>query len=177
MQKLVLVLPLFFFILVGCQDTGNDAGTENQDTEQGTENIKQEEKMDVDARACSGTVASCEGMLTATDVYRDFKSYEAEHIQVCGKVTHVCQHGGKRMFLATENEDVVIVTSEEIFSQDLLGKKVVVTGEVEIIEPETQDHEEGDEHIDDAQHKAAHDNTFVLEASKCKVCKCDHEKE
>jgi hypothetical protein len=56
----------------------------------------------------------------------------------------------------------VIVTSEEEFDENL---------------DDAHDHEEDDEHSDDTQHKAAHDNTFVLEASKCKACKCDYEKE
>ncbi|MGC9330600.1 MAG: hypothetical protein ACP5DZ_01830 [Bacteroidales bacterium] len=180
MKKLLFTLPLLTVVFFSCQNAENKnaSDTDKSCNDEQTEQKSTKDKSDVDT-GYSETVKSCDDIMTADKLFKNFESYEGKEIEVCGKITHICQHGGKRLFLGTNtnDNDVVIVTSEEEFDQNLMGKKVVITGNVKIIENDAQDHEEGDEHVDDTQHKAAHDNTFVLEASKCKVCKCDHKKE
>ncbi|MDA3819721.1 MAG: hypothetical protein PF590_04585 [Candidatus Delongbacteria bacterium] len=184
MKKLLLfTLPLLTVVFFSCQNAENENASD-ADTSCNDEKTEQEatkDKSDINAGCCSETEKSCDDVMTADKLFKNFESYEGKEIKVCGKITHICQHGGKRLFLGTnaDNDDVVIVTSEEEFDEKLIAEKVVNTGNVKNIEAyeEAHDHEEDDEHSDDTQHKAAHDNTFVLEASKCKACKCDYEKE
>lgn len=182
MRKLLMfTLPLLMVVFFSCQNAENEnaSDADKSGNDEQTEQEAKKDKSDVDAGCCSETLESCDDIMTADKLFKNFESYEDKEIEVCGKITHICQHGGKRLFLGTntDNDDVVIVTSEEEFDEDLIGKKVAITGNVKMIEAEddAHDHEDDDEHIDDAQHEAAHDNTFVLEASKCKVCECDHD--
>lgn len=59
-------------------------------------------------------------------------SLNGELVNVEGICTHVCQHGGKKLFLMGDNEDhtIRVEANEEIgqFSQDALNSLVSVTG-------------------------------------------------
>lgn len=50
-----------------------------------------------------------------------------EKIAVTGIVDHVCKHGGKKLFLVSDDADLH-VTSDERFSDELVGNEVEVEG-------------------------------------------------
>jgi hypothetical protein len=71
---------------------------------------------------------SVENLMASIDNYID------KDIIVSGTVSHVCSHGGKRLFLIGENPDIAIkvIPNEEIgvFSKDLEGSLVDFYGKV-----------------------------------------------
>jgi len=96
-----------------------------------------------------------------------------QEVAISGQVTHVCKHGGQRLFITSDDteETVKITTGEDIaeFDIELEGDKITVTGivrelrldetylaewEAEILEgasEENQGHKDGlDEHQKDA---------------------------
>jgi hypothetical protein len=181
MKKSLLVLSAFLAIFMfSCQNGENsDEKSEEQKTEKKAEADSDEKA----SSCCTETVKSCDGTITTDKLLAKFdekaEEMDGKEVSVCGKVTHVCVHSGKRMFLETSGEEVVIVTSEEKFPEDNLGKKVVVTGKIKLVE-DAHEHGEGEEdheHIEDKQHKAADKSHFEIAASKCQVCECDHSKE
>ncbi len=74
-----------------------------------------------------------------TVIVEDFDSVAGDlvgqEIEMTGTIVHVCQHGGKRMFIINEDPDmrVKITTNEDMaaFNTDLEGSDVVVRGIVE----------------------------------------------
>lgn len=76
-----------------------------------------------------------------------------QEVAMEGTVLHVCQHGGKKMFIAGDNEEirVKLVPSDEmgVFNQELVGSTVKVKGF--ITEPEVEN--VPDNHEEDADHK------------------------
>jgi len=181
MKKSLLVLSAFLAIFMfSCQ---NGENSEEKSEEQKTEKKAEAENDNNESSCCSETVESCDGTITTDKLLSRFEEnaeeMEGKEVSVCGKVTHVCVHSGKRMFLGTSGEEVVIVTSEEKFPEENMGKKVVVTGKIKLVEDAHQ-HGEGEEDhepINDEQHKAADKSHFEIEATKCQVCECDHSKE
>ena len=71
----------------------------------------------------------------------------------------------------------MVVTTNDVFSEDLLGKKLLVTGKIVLGEVEHNHDIDEDEHIEDEQHENAHEKTFVLEAASCKTCVCTDKEE
>ncbi|MFW5767746.1 MAG: hypothetical protein ACOCXO_05190 [Bacteroidota bacterium] len=178
MKKIILVLAAFLAIfMLSCQDGEKSEKSESETDEQKTE---QEAKA---SGCCEETVESCDGAITTDKLLAKFEEkseeMDGEEVSVCGEVTHVCVHSGTRMFLGTSGEEVIIVTSEEKFPEDNMGKKVIVTGKVKLVDDAHQhgDDEEDHEHIDDDQHRAADKSHFEIETIKCIVCECDHSEE
>ena len=175
MKKTVFgLITMLAFFAFSC----NNAETTNEETTEQEQTEETSDDAEAKAGCCKDHVKTCDGTKTVDYVLANFEDMTEEEVSVCGKVTHVCVHSGKRIFLAAEeSEDVIVVTSEEKFSEDLMGQKVVVTGKIALGEVE-HDHDVADEdHIEDDQHKNAHAKTFVIEASNCKTCVCDHEEE
>ncbi|MCF8368188.1 MAG: OB-fold nucleic acid binding domain-containing protein [Bacteroidales bacterium] len=50
-----------------------------------------------------------------------------KEVKVAGLVDHVCKHGGKKLFLVSDDGDVH-VESDERFDESLIGSSVLVTG-------------------------------------------------
>lgn len=140
---LLIAVAAMFFWACGGQNTAN--------TEQTTE---QEEVVVVVDEPTAVTVAN-------------FKEKAGELIDkeviIEGTVTHVCKHGGKKMFIMTEDPDVnvKIVTGEETasFDPELEGSYIKVHGIVEAIEVEVEgegqlhEGEDGVEHVEDEAHQ------------------------
>ena len=78
---------------------------------------------------CTSEKISVQALMDSIDNYID------QEVLVCGTVSHVCSHGGKRMFLIAENPDVAIkITPNDeigVFSKELEGSTVHVFGKVE----------------------------------------------
>lgn len=70
--------------------------------------------------------------VTVDQVMSDIQNYVDKDLLIEGTVTHVCAHGGKRMFIMGTNPDVAIkVTPNEeigVFDRELEGSHVAVTG-------------------------------------------------
>jgi hypothetical protein len=158
-------MAMIAFLMMSCQN--QEGKSENSETEN-TEAVNQEK-----AGCCMEHVKSCDGTMTADKVLAEFENMADQEVSICGKVTHVCVHSGKRLFIAAEeSEDVVVVTSEEKFPEELLGQMVVVKGKIVLGEVEHDHDIAEDEHIEDEQHEKAHAKTFMVEASSCKICDC-----
>ncbi|MGE0087935.1 MAG: hypothetical protein AB7S50_00485 [Bacteroidales bacterium] len=75
---------------------------------------------------CTSEKISVQELMDSIDNYID------KNVLVYGTVSHVCSHGGKRMFLIAENPDVAIkVTPNDeigVFSKELEGSTVHVFG-------------------------------------------------
>jgi len=98
-----------------------------------------------------------------------------KEVEISGMVTHVCKHGGKKMFLMSDDPDVQvkIITGEKVaaFPAELEGSNVWVVGIVEAEEIEVEeDHEEGEEHEEDEDHKNIyHVKQYSISCLKYKV--------
>lgn len=164
---LVTIVAFFAF---SCQN----ADKKTESTEETTEQVSNNESADTNSN-CAEHVSTCTGTMTVDSVLNSYKDLIGQEITVCGNVTHVCQHSGLRMFLAAENsEDIIIITGEEKFPEENMGQKVIVTGKVTLVEDAPEEPKHEGEEINDDQHKASHKSSFVIEATECKICKCDH---
>lgn len=164
------LITMLAFFAFSCQNAETNTDEETQ------EKTEQTETEDAEAKAgcCQEHVEHCDGTKTVDDVLANFESMtEEEEVKVCGKATHVCAHGGQRLFLAAENsDDVMVVTTEDVFSEDLVGKKLLVTGKIVLGEVEHNHDIDEEDHIEDEQHEKAHEKTFTLAATSCKTCVC-----
>ena len=168
------LITMVAFFAFSCQNAETNTDEENQ------EKTEQTEDADAKAGCCQEKVNDCDGIKTVDDVLANFEELVDTEVEVCGKVTHVCVHSGQRLFLAAENsDDIMVVTTEDVFSEDLIGKKLVVTGKIVMGEIEhNHDLEEGESHIEDEQHEKAQEKSFTLAVTSCKTCVCkDAEKE
>jgi RecJ-like exonuclease len=97
-----------------------------------------------------------------------------KEVQVEGMVTHVCKHGGKKMFLMSDNADVQvkITTGEDMaaFPVELEGSTVWVKGIVEAMDVEVEEEAEEEGHEEDEAHKNIyHKKQYSVSALKYKV--------
>ncbi|MEA1874305.1 MAG: hypothetical protein U9N51_07760 [Bacteroidota bacterium] len=165
------LITMVAFFAFSCQNAETNTDEENQ------EKTEQTEEAEAEAGCCQEHVENCDGTKTVDDVLANFKEMTDQEIKVCGKATHVCVHSGQRLFLTAENsEDVMVVTTEDVFSEDLVGKKLVVTGNIVMGEVEhNHDDIAEEDHIEDEQHENANQKTFTLAATSCKTCVCKGE--
>lgn len=96
-------------------------------------------------------------------------------VEIQGMVTHVCKHGGKKMFIMSSDPDVQvkITVGENIaaFPVELEGSNVWVKGKVEEMMVEVEE-EEGVEHEEDEAHKNIyHKPQYSVAAKEYKVTK------
>ena len=66
-------------------------------------------------------------LLSMADFHTVAGDYVDKEIQIQGIVDHVCKHGGKKIFLATDDGNVH-VNAEERFDEALNGSEILVTG-------------------------------------------------
>jgi hypothetical protein len=113
-------------------------------------------------------------ILTPDDILADSPNYEGKIIRVEGMVSHVCKHGGQKMFLVSSDPEkyLRINTGKNIpeFPIDLEGSNIQVTGKVVKLLPETSEQSEAElkeHHENDSanQESLYHANiSFVVEA-------------
>jgi hypothetical protein len=106
MQKFLILLAIAAMAFA-CKNTGNKEGdgSENAPTEE-TTSIPVVELKDFEAMAAN---------------------YVDKEITTQGIVDHVCKHGGKRLFLVSDDADLHI-DGEERFDEELNGSEIEVTG-------------------------------------------------
>ena len=99
------------------------------------------------------------------------EEYIEQTIQIEGTVSHICKHGGKKMFIFQAPVDTVTVkiTSNESFSVDLEGSDVIVTGIVkeeritaaDILEMEEELKEHENEEENDGENDEEHHDKHI----------------
>lgn len=67
--------------------------------------------------------------ITLKDFDVEAANFVGKEVRVSGIVDHVCKHGGKKLLLVN-NDAKVHVTSEERFSEDLIGSEINLVGVV-----------------------------------------------
>ncbi len=91
-------------------------------------------------------------VITVDELLANPEKYIENKVTVTGLVTHVCKHGGQKLFIAGEEEGINlrINTSEEVpeFQLDMEGNTVLFTGVVKEMDEEfiAQSLEEEKEH-------------------------------
>ncbi len=114
------LLILFLSLLLGC-----NSGNNNKDRNSEEVTIVSVEELDHNASA-----------------------FVDKHLQVNGLVTHVCKHGGQKMFITDESQNVnlLVRVSQSIpeFDITLEGSTVEITGKMiaTVTENEEESHEE-----------------------------------
>lgn len=111
-----------------------------------------------------GLIASCSNqgtekdtkspgvVITVDELLANPENYLEKEVTITGLVTHVCKHGGQKLFIAGEQEGITlrINTSDEIseFQLDMEGNTVLFTGVVKEMDDEfiAQSLEEEKEH-------------------------------
>jgi hypothetical protein len=93
-------------------------------------------------------------VIALTDIESSADQMKEKAISVSGMVTHVCKHGGQKMFITDSSGDISlkVVVTESIpeFDIALEGSNVEVTGKlvIAVLEQEGEGHEEGMENAE-----------------------------
>jgi hypothetical protein len=98
-----------------------------------------------------------------------------ETVVITGMVTHVCKHGGKKMFIMDSDADiqVKITTGEEMasFPAELEGETVWVNGVVEEIMQEVVEEEHAEHEQDEAHKNIYHKPQYSIACAEYQVVK------
>ncbi|MBP7464421.1 MAG: hypothetical protein KA793_08795 [Bacteroidales bacterium] len=129
-----------------------------------------------DDKCCDGndtTKTSCkcpENMVNLDSLLLNPDSFVDKEISACGIATHVCEHSGKNLFVAVNEDDenyLVAKATDSLgtFDKTLAGKHVMVSGTFRKTEEESvETHHEKDVF-------------YYLETSKVAECKCSGKNE
>ena len=104
MFKNLLILIAAMTLIVSC-------GSKKQDTEENT-------NTDVP-------------VITLAEFEAKAGDYVDKEIQITGIIDHVCKHGGKRLFMVSDDADLHI-DGDERFPEDIVGKEITVNGYVKV---------------------------------------------
>ena len=111
MKKSIIIISVLA-LSISCTDTNkidNNAETENMEISDNTTNLP---------------------VLTIAEFEVKAAEWVDKEVQVNGIVDHVCKHGGKKLFLVSDDADVHVV-SETRFDDALIGNEITVTGIVQ----------------------------------------------
>ncbi len=148
MKNLFFILVALLF-MVSCGNSSDKAKEKSDQTEQ--------------------TEAEClhhDIKVELEDLLADYDEFVDEDICVSGIAIHICRHGGKRLFLAIDEEDedyLVAVANDELeaFDDELVGERVRLVGKlIKVEEEEVETHHEKEVY-------------YYLDASEVAKCKCD----
>ncbi len=116
-------------------------------------------------------------MLTVKGILESPGDYEDSEIKITGMVTHVCSHGGQKLFIIGDDPDqqLRINVGEGIaeFDKALEGSTVEFIGTFKIMEEEqtaelAKENEEKDHHTGDEAHAKAESASYFIEATEYK---------
>ncbi len=136
----------------------------------------QAEKKAVESDATVETEVAA-SMLTVGQVLESPEKYKDSEIRISGMVTHVCTHGGQKLFIVGDDPELQLRVNvgEGVpeFDIALEGSTVEFTGKVKILEEELQaalehDNEEKDHHTGDEAHAKAESASYFVEANAFK---------
>ncbi|MFC2107469.1 hypothetical protein ACFLRY_03940 [Bacteroidota bacterium] len=135
MIKKVLFIALAMIAMVACNNTQQQANTENTEEEQVAEAI----------------------IITPENFQDVAADYIGQEVRMEGTIVHVCKHGGKKLFImGTDPEKRIKINAPDdmaAFQPELEGNYIAVIGIVEEIEVEEPEMEEGEVHEEDAEHE------------------------
>ena len=115
--------------------------------------------------------------VTVADVLATPEKFTDQEVEISGMVTHVCRHGGQKLFIINENPDaqlrVNVGGNLPEFDVALEGSNVQFTGFVRMLsEPEAESMQEGyeekDHHSGDEAHAEAEQASYYIEAHEIK---------
>lgn len=143
MKKIIGIIVLFGVITLGCNESQseNDNSTANDTT-------------------VVAEVLDLETMFADADAYID------DTVAVKGIVDHICEHGGKKIFLV-QDENSIKIFGEDRFDEELVGQDIIVNAVLKekrvdstyLAEWEAEvdaNHEEGDQEAVAARKKIEH---------------------
>jgi len=116
-------------------------------------------------------------LLTVGQVLESPEKYKDANIKISGMVTHVCSHGGQKLFIIGDDPELQLRVNvgEGIpeFEMALEGSTVEFTGKVKILEEEitaalAKENEEKDHHTGDEAHAKAESASYFVEATAFK---------
>jgi len=99
------------------------------------------------------------------DLYGSGKKFVDQEVVVEASVMHICQNGGKKMFIAGKDLDklvkVVHTDSEVVFDPELEGEEILIKGIVKkmVIEGEKHEHKHDEAHGQDGDGEKKHCDT------------------
>jgi hypothetical protein len=67
-------------------------------------------------------------IVTLDEFYASPADYKDKEITLTALVDHVCKHGGKKLFLVSDEHDIHVESEEERFTEDLAGKTIELKG-------------------------------------------------
>jgi len=105
--------------------------------------------------------------LTVNELLADIENLVEKKVEITGLVSHVCEHGGKKLKLISENSenDIHVNAGKEIteFNKNIEGSTIIVTGIVKELKIDNEyldkivakmgekEHAEGEEHSRDEE--------------------------
>jgi RecJ-like exonuclease len=116
-------------------------------------------------------------MLTVGQVLESPEKYKDSEIKITGMVTHVCKHGGQKLFIVGDDPElqlrVNVGDGVPEFDMALEGSTVEFTGKVKILEEEIQaelelENEEKEHHTGEEAHAKAESASYFVEAKAFK---------
>lgn len=115
--------------------------------------------------------------VTVAEVLAAPEDYKGSEVKITGMVTHVCSHGGQKLFIINEDpeQQLRINVGEGIpeFDKALEGSTVEFTGKVTILTAEVtatleKENEEKDHHTGEEAHAKAESASYSIEATSFK---------
>lgn len=155
MKKLILLLVPVMMLAFACNNTAEKKTDEQQ----------------VEEKTCDKAKEDCHrNKMTVDSLLNNLPDYVDKEVSVCGKCTHICQHGGKRIFLASPNDlDLVIIgmANDELgsFNDTLVGENVRLKG---ILRAVTNEDEVETHHDIEVR--------YYIEVSEAKLSCCKNKK-
>lgn len=125
----------------------------------------------------AGDAADDTARITVENILTAPADYAGKEVVIEGMVTHVCKHGGQKLFIINEDpeEQLRITVGEHIpeFDVALEGSTVEFRGVVMVMEEEEaeamqQDNAEQDHHTGDEAHAKAENASYYVEAHSFK---------
>ena len=132
----------------------------------------QVDKKTADSDATLETEISA-SMLTVEQVLESPEKYKDTDVKISGMVTHVCKHGGQKLFIIGDDPEMQlrINVGQGIpeFDIALEGSTVEFAGKIKILEEDTtaalaKENEEKDHHTGDEAHAEAESASYFVEA-------------
>jgi len=131
MKKILFSVVVLLIIVTACENTTQNADTQNK------EQVDVEEIVFINLKDFEDKAADIVG----------------KKIKLTGTIDHVCEHGGKKMFIVSEDSEnrVKIVTGENMaaFNTELEGESLAVIGTVDELRIDEEYLREWEEEIKD----------------------------
>ena len=102
MKKFIAVFALIGIITLGCNESSNN------------------ESDGVDSTATETVEA-----ISLEALYADANAHIDDTVKITGLVDHICEHGGKKIFLVQDELNIKIFAKEK-FEEEIVGKDVIV---------------------------------------------------